>query len=364
MSYRTVGVGRTGQLISGTSDPKLGASIETFKKTAPSIPSKFGSKSKNRPSEKNGFGGRTHRFSSSQTTAQPGPGYYHKASTLTMDAKTNGSVSKRGYTSMISKSNRFTTTDLLDAADLPGPGSYSPMISTIPVADPNSAPQSMFAKPRRYRDEKAENIQLVPGPGQYEVNPKVNREKIIDMKTGSAAFKDNMKRFMRNQPQTDQAPGSYNVGSSSDFLLNYGRKDKLPDPSMSSKSERGSYLRQNPDVPGPGNYAPENAEKILKKAAGWEKKPSAWSAAPANVGKKGAEKNGDEPTPGPGWYQLGSSGMSGVYNEGGAGSSFKSGTRRFGKGLVSVKPPGPAYYDPKKPDRQRRFHLNVDKKWV
>ncbi|GMH72884.1 hypothetical protein TrST_g12064 [Triparma strigata] len=360
MSYRTVGINKTGTLISGTSDPKLGSEIETFKKTAPSIPSKFGSKSKNRPKERNGFGGRTHRFSSSQATSQPGPGYYHKATSLTMDATTNGSVSKRGYTSMISKSNRFTTTELLDAADLPGPGSYSPLISTIPVADPNSAPQSMFAKPRRYRDEKADLVQTVPGPGQYEVNPKINREKIIDMKTGSAAFKDNMKRFMRDKPQTDHAPGSYNVGNASDFLLNYGKKDQFPDPAFTSKSERGSYLRQNPNVPGPGNYAPENAEKILKKAAGWEKKPSAWSAPPANVAKKG-EKNVNEPTPGPGWYQLGSSGN---INEGGAGSSFKSGTRRFGKGLISVKPPGPAYYDPKKPVRKRRFHLNVDKKWV
>lgn len=207
-NYRQVGTVRSGLLISGTKDPKLGHDIEVFKKTAPSIPSKYPSKGKSRKGEKNGFGGRTHRFSSSKDDhSQPGPGYYHKSTTYVKNAATCGSVSARGFTSLISKANRFTgqTISLLNASEMPGPGSYSPLISTIPAVDVDAPPQSMFAKPTRYRDEPAPpEVDITPGPGQYNVDPKINREKLIDQKTGSSFFKDGSRRFKGQHPQVSE----------------------------------------------------------------------------------------------------------------------------------------------------------------
>lgn len=272
-----------------------------------------------------------------------------------------------GFTSMISKSSRFTSQKihLLNAAALPGPGSYSPLISTIPIADPSAAPQSMFAKPRRYRDEgEAEPTVAIPGPGQYELNPTTNREKMIDQRTGSSFFKDSSKRFRRAQPQTDHAPGSYNVGDAMDALTFYGKKDRktnahMPDASFTSASIRGKDILAARNVPGPGEYFPEKAEKILKKGAGMEDKPMAWSAKAVAVPDKKKGKQSTGPTPGPGWYDLGGSG---IINNASAASAFKSGTLRF-NGKRSGKPPGPAYYNVK-PLEKKQFHLNVDKKWV
>jgi len=92
-NHRQVGTARSGLLISGTKDPKLTEDIETFKKTAPSIPSKFPSRSGRWKGEKNGFGGRTCRFKKEDGNFQPGPGYYHKSASL---EKSSGSVSARG----------------------------------------------------------------------------------------------------------------------------------------------------------------------------------------------------------------------------------------------------------------------------
>lgn len=92
-NHRQVGTARTGLLISGTKDPKLNESIETFKKTAPSIPSKHSTRSGRYKGEKNGFGGRTYRFRKEDNNVQPGPGYYHTSASL---EKSSGSVSARG----------------------------------------------------------------------------------------------------------------------------------------------------------------------------------------------------------------------------------------------------------------------------
>lgn len=222
----------------------------------------------------------------------------------------------------------------------------------------------MFAKPRRYRDEGAPEPRApVPGPGQYNLAPSTNREKIIDQRTGSSFFKDSSKRFRRAQPQTDHAPGSYNVGDAMDALTFYGKKDRktnehMPDAAFVSKSVRGAHMVTGKSVPGPGEYFPEKAEKIMKKGSGMEDKPMAWSAASKAVkSKKKQEAAG--PTPGPGWYDLGGSEM---INNASAASAFRSGTLRF-KDRKSGKPPGPAYYNAKVPLRKKGFHLNVDNQW-
>lgn len=149
-----------------------------------------------------------------------------------------------------------------------------------------------------------------------------------------------------------------------DALDFYGKKDRktnahMPDASFTSKSNRGKHMIAGAKVPGPGEYFPEKADKILRKGNGMEKKAMAWSAA-TTMPKKQA-LNTKQPSPGPGWYDLGSTGN---IHEGGAGSSFKSNTKRFGSG-GKAKPPGPAYYNVCVPtSKSRTFHLNIDNKWI
>jgi hypothetical protein len=77
---------------------RVGATSNIGKTTMnPSIPSKLPINTQtlsgaNGRKEKNAFGGRTHRFSTEENP-QPGPGYYHKATSYVRDS---GSVSARG----------------------------------------------------------------------------------------------------------------------------------------------------------------------------------------------------------------------------------------------------------------------------
>ena len=251
---------------------------------------------------------------------------------------------------MISKTHRFTTTALLDAASLPGPGSYSPALSTIPPVVEGAKPQSMFATPTVAR--KTIDPAPEPGPGTYSVGFVPSRETLISQKTRSAAFSDGVKRFRPVEPQSESnAPGSYDVGAAADFLKSYGKTGRGLDPSFASGSSRGAGMLDGTSVPGPGAYNPRwpsssgsGGGPSLKAETAKPKKPPA--AAPG---------------PGPGWYQLGNPGK---VSEAAASSAFRSGTVRFGGGRGKVRPPGPAYYEPRRPGGRKDFHLNVDGKWV
>jgi len=135
---------------------------------------------------------------------------------------------------MISKSSRFNIYEeikILNDASLPGPASYN-LISVgnggsgggDANQNQNQFPQSMFAKPRHYRDEIFVVTECDPGPGAYDLD-RTKREEVIKQQEGSSMFKDESKRFRRVKPQTDHAPGSYNVGSAMDALNDYGKKD-------------------------------------------------------------------------------------------------------------------------------------------
>jgi hypothetical protein len=272
---------------------------------------------------------------------------------------------------MISKSNRFSNTKYLDDLEAPGPGSYTPLVAgsgILPVAK-GAKPQSMFAKPRHYRDEIVPVKEMVPGPGTYNLqggykNGKTIQE-ITEERTGSSFFLDGINRLKTTEPQTEQvAPGTYNVGAADDALYNFGKKDRktgrhMPDASMTSKSQRGLQFKSG--APGPGDYAVDKADKILMKGAGNESRMMASFASNAKGRQEG--KAGDAaPTPGPGWYDLGSAGN--ISSSGGE-SAFRSGSERIGgSGIRQVKPPGPAYYHTKTLPTKKTFHWNVDNKWV
>jgi hypothetical protein len=223
----------------------------------------------------------------------------------------------------------------------------------------------MFAKPRHFRDEIVEEKEVAPGPGQYNLlggyrNGKTIRE-INDERKGSSFFKDGMNRFKRAVPQTEQvAPGTYDVGSANDALLNYGKKDRktgahMPDAAMTSLTKRGIIDAKDP-VPGPGDY-----EVGVARAGGNDSRPMAAFASTSKGSSLVANTGQSGPTPGPGWYNVSGPG---VGTSGGSKSAFKSGSARIGgNGVRQVKPPGPSYYNPKMPAQKRTFHLNVENKW-
>ena len=74
-----------------------------------------------------------------------------------------------------------------------------------------------------------------PGPGAYDVN-RTKISEVIDRRQGSSFFQDRSKRFRKPKQQTEQAPGSYNVGSALDAMDDQGKKDTGA--SFRSKSNR------------------------------------------------------------------------------------------------------------------------------
>ena len=62
--------------------------------------------------EKDAFGGRTHRFLEADNDL-PGPGLYYKQSTMLRSASNCGSVSHKGYGSLVSKTDRFNSRDAM-----------------------------------------------------------------------------------------------------------------------------------------------------------------------------------------------------------------------------------------------------------
>ena len=112
----------------------------------------------------------------------------------------------------------------------------------------------------------------------------------------------------------------------------------------------------NPNPTGPGDYDVDKADTVLKANVG------NFSFSACKGGEVGGESKPKAPTPGPGWYDLGSAGE---ISSAGAGSAFRSASSRIGGNSVSqIKPPGPAYYNIKTAPVRRTFHLNVDSKWI
>lgn len=98
--------------------------------TVASIPSKYEITLIENARERDGFGIRSHRFSTSETDV-PGPGTYKAEleylSPLVVDCKRNGSISCKGYSGLASRTDRFGFLERKEEEQRsrPGPGSYS-----------------------------------------------------------------------------------------------------------------------------------------------------------------------------------------------------------------------------------------------
>ena len=398
LSYRQVGTRTAGSVYRGSTGRKTSTAIG--KRTSSSIPSKFETTLHQGTEEKKAFGSRVHRFREYDDPL-PGPGSYHRSTTLVRDAATCGSVSQRGYsTGFVSKSDRFNKTTAIVSALAPGPGSYRSYntANTVPARDfRQSATQAIFAPPTHPsaagRGDVASSAREVPGPGHYDIKHRESTAQMSDARLLSGCFRSSVRRFERSKRELaaqNLAPGAYDVGASYDAVLAQGRLVGGRDPpnaTFISTVPRSRHIEaavtDAARKPGPGAY-----DDALAYAAITELGPGSAAAAAqsscmfANTqqdrfGRPYVDKAPRSDVPGPGWYEAASDTRlprdAGMSHEAAmlmsvpSSSMFNSKSSRMSDHQTArarlSRAPGPAYYKPEKPNA-KSFLLNTSKKWV
>eukprot|EP00638_Chattonella_subsalsa_P007974 CAMPEP_0117759944 /NCGR_PEP_ID=MMETSP0947-20121206/16308_1 /TAXON_ID=44440 /ORGANISM="Chattonella subsalsa, Strain CCMP2191" /LENGTH=367 /DNA_ID=CAMNT_0005580485 /DNA_START=123 /DNA_END=1223 /DNA_ORIENTATION=+ len=351
-SYRQVGKNTGGRVVKGAGKQVILAA------TTPSIPSKFETKLHAQNGERDGFGGRTQRFSAKRTDI-PGPGSYHKRSTMIRENESNPSCSKKGYLGgFVSATTRFSSLKQLQDSEAPGPGTYD-------ANDPRRiepVKTSMFIKPTTKPIEGSRKEEPLPGPGQYEAAFRSQYAQIMKQKK-SANFvsKSERVKFVPNKTWVP-APGEYNTAYAADKLHGQGSNPN-------HSAFRSSTIRHGVDdagkkwVPGPGDYEVEQAEIAITGDQGiTERTTSMFSNTQQDrFGKPYQARTAQQDTPGPGWYSKDQ--MTEVVMPV-SNSVFKSQTRRtIGEAKKDARPPGPAFYNPESTFNKKSFMLNGNKKW-
>eukprot|EP00937_MAST-01D_sp_MAST-1D-sp2_P002684 g2684.t1 len=350
-------------------------------RTAASIPSKFETTLHVGRTERNGFGGRTFRFSSDSTAAAvPAPGSYHRAATLVRRQATCGSISRAGYgTGFVSKDKRFAAATAREVAQslAPGPASYRP--EPLPTQTTQSAAGSTanFAQPRRYRDEAQIPMptELVPGPGEYYPDAGATARPTPQIATSAASsFRSGTVRGTKALAGRDAPPPNrYTIRGTFGAVqpaLAGGQAATLPQASFRSTGAKVSKELFYPEetargkLPGAGQYdAPEAHRAARTDLVGLAQSSSTFSnMGQDRFGRPYERKVPVEETPGPGWYGREAERPRGVA----ASSFFMSSSRRTAGAKVAdvaQLPPGPAYYTPVG-SLKKSFLLNPTSRWV
>jgi hypothetical protein len=361
-----------------------------------SIPSRFETVLHHEATENDGFGSAATRFRHS-THDVPGPGKYGKnstKSTFIWNSELKGSLSKKGYGGLVSKTNRFSDRAMLEAATMPGPGGSNkrPPKSLIFTRNDFSRGESSanFAIPKRYRDEPAVDLDKMPGPGHYKINP------LQQMAVASCAsgFRSKTRRFPRGDnlgvSGKIPGPGAHNVQEAMDYKAAQG-EFKGAHSSFRSESQRGRQMILSKGIPGPGSYHVQPTDKQLKKRKAalenlLNKAPVGGlrvlghdqrrlvseskrdglhfgSLGSDRFGQPYARKTTQDPVPGPGAYgniteDTRPKGLA-------SSSAFLSQTKRGIDAVMGTggKPPGPAFYRPRQ-KMKKSFLLNASKRWV
>ena len=409
VSYRQVGRRARGQLKRGPatrnetnhrgqqSAGSIGtARTITRERNKASIPSRFETVLHHGATENDGFGSAAMRFRGSLNDT-PGPGKYLKdsgASTFVWNPELKGSISKKGYGGLVSKTNRFSNRSMLEAALMPGPGGSNkapPKSLLFRRKDfARGEVSANFAKPRRYRDEPKLDDDKMPGPGHYPVTA-LSQSAVAGCASG---FRSKTRRF----PKGDDlgvtgkipGPGAHDVDRSMRFKA-YQGEFKGAHSSFRSESQRGKQMILSRGIPGPGAYhVGMTEEELLQKRRALEKMLDKapigglrvlgqdqrrlvsdskrdglhfGSLGSDRFGQPYARKTTQDPNPGPGAY--------GNITEDtrpralASSSAFLSETKRGIAGVLggSRKPPGPAFYRPRQ-KMKKSFLLNASRKWV
>ena len=364
-------------------------------RTKASIPSRFETVLHHGATEADGFGSASQRFRYSDNDA-PGPGAYGKhsqASTFVWNPELKGSISKKGYGGLVSKTNRFSNRAMLEAANMPGPGGSSkrpPKSMLFSRSDFSRGTVSAnFAKPRRYRDEPVLDDNRMPGPGSY-ATPELGGGAVAGCAAGFRS-KTNRFKYELGVAFVGPGPGAHDVNSAMRFKAAQGASAG-PHSSFTSKSQRGRQMILSKGIPGPGAYhsgvsaeeaarrkqalegllakAPVGGLRVLgqdqRRLISEQKRDGLHfgSLGSDRFGQPYARKTTQDPNPGPGAY--GNHTMDARPRALASSSAFLSETKRgidaqLGGG--GGKPPGPAFYRPRH-KMKKSFMLNAARKWV
>jgi hypothetical protein len=322
----------------------------------------------------------------------PGPGKYGRnsqASTFVWNPELKGSISKKGYGGLVSNTNRFSNRAMMEAATMPGPGGSSKVRSRMFTRNDFARGETSanFAKPRRYRDEPKLDDDKMPGPGSYQVKA-LQQTAVAGCASG---FRSKTRRF----PKGDDlgvtgkipGPGAHDVFRAMRFKKSQG-EFKGAHSSFRSESQRGQQMILSKGIPGPGSYntsvteeeqrakrqqlellvskAPVGGLRVLgqdqRRLISDSKRDGLHfgSLGSDRFGQPYARKTTQDPVPGPGTY--------GNITEDirpkalASSSAFLSESKRGIDG-GGGKPPGPAFYRPRK-NMKKSFMLNSSSKWV
>lgn len=336
---------------------KKDKSTKKHPRSAPSIPSKYHDEARDKTlfeSRDTAFLCSTTRFDE-KVNANPGPGQYHKRTSYVKDANKCGSVSARGYTSMISLDPRFSNLGELQSQSFPGPATYMPSVAAIKTV----SAKIDFSNHRTAGTKRKSKFFATPGPGQYCLGTKSSK---LPNNLGAASFKFTARKDSDVLVQQDShvAVGTYDVAKSLDYIEKLGKEPRkgkaFPDHTFSSTASRLAPITFS-ETPAPGFYdcEPYPSHEMFRQS-------SVFNPDLDRFGNSNNVKVLREITPGPDSYYCYdvSKSKSNVY---GAVASFSSTSTRFETQSKNDDGPGPQCYRPHHIPR-KSFHMNRHCQWI
>jgi len=368
VSYRQVGKKAGGRVARGFIAGQAGGNP----KQASSIPSKFETTLFTGNKERDGFGTRSHRFAENENEL-PGPGSYEQDGKL-LDSKI---YSKKGlgggFASKTVRSSAFGK-----ASMTPAPGAYEINRRFTAPVRPGEANTSGFMPPTLRSVTVAEDP--LPGPGQYgtpELGVPSDRS---SAPTGASkpgeGFSSSAPRFSSKSKLAGAsmpAPGQYNPalpGHShayhDDLLPSAAFRSGAPSRSgatqvsrMTKEQQLGVVGYKGAAPPGPGAYNSARTAFVISH----RRSPQFCDSALDRWGNPmpGAVRQTSAPsvTPGPGAYHRETTRETAPISS----SAFMSGSAQTSNN-ARAPIPGPAYYLPSEPSKQRSYHLNAVQRWM
>jgi len=366
-TYRTKGRNNTsGILLKGNVRELTGF------RTATSIPSKFETVLHTGNKERNGFNTRVYRFNDSENEL-PGPGNYDiQGPAQTQDISTlykqGGSVSKRGYSSMISRDFTVGFTAAGAKAAVPGAGAYT---LKGQFDDSTKDDRCLFAG---RTGPSYLSHDTTPGPGEYEALPGVaaeqedNSEKTGGKKKTGAAF---LSRAIRlgEKKKIGPAPGAYETGHIPQFAPG------VPSSAFCSGVERdktaNEVAEKQSKLPGPMSYVGNQKHRLTLHGVGTHMFTQKISKGPfAFADQEIIEarlKEKYQGTPGPGSYfdEDDPKVKNPKVRKPQTTGNFKSKSVRISYMDIN-KNPGPSFYKTPSTGKplKKSFHLNTSGTWL
>ena len=239
----------------------------------------------------------------------PGPGAY--------DRKDRGRAPIAGASAFRSGTQRFGTKQAAArAGSAPGPGSYTPVRSEQSDMLAFALPTATF---------RSKTSRLARNSASASVTDEFPSDPVFGY-NGRHAQSARAKLRKDDRLTTNVGPGAYNPKLDPEFDMSAHRKSSMFSNHgvgrFGTSTKANSRLNASDDVPGPGHYAVDVSPAPRKPL-----KPSEQEKMRAIEGK------------------------------------IFGAAPRFQTGLKSQRAPGPAYYNPKRPD-PRSYHLNLARRWI